>query len=56
MVMALSIVGIGRLVFRRIGKLLILRLTPRGRLDETAAARKPVLRWRPAAETKEAAE
>src|SRR5229473_1133948 len=25
-------------------------LTPRGRLDETAAARKPVLRWRPAAE------
>src|SRR5206468_246338 len=23
------------------------RLTPRGRLDETGAARKPVLRWRP---------
>ena len=27
------------------------RLTPRRRLDETAAARKPVLRWRKAAET-----
>ncbi len=32
------------------------RLTPRRRLDETQAARKPVLRWRPAAETAEAAE
>jgi len=32
------------------------RLTPRRRLDETAAARKPVLRWRPASERKEAAE
>jgi glycine dehydrogenase subunit 2 len=32
------------------------RLTPRRRLDETAAARKPVLRWRPAPEQKEAAE
>jgi glycine dehydrogenase subunit 2 len=30
--------------------------TPRRRLDETAAARKPVLRWRPEAERKEAAE
>jgi glycine dehydrogenase subunit 2 len=30
------------------------RLTPRRRLDETAAARKPVLRWTPPAE--EAAE
>jgi len=32
------------------------RLTPRRRLDETAAARKPVLRWRPAPATREAAE
>ena len=32
------------------------RLTPRRRLDETAAARKPVLRWRPEPERKEAAE
>jgi glycine dehydrogenase subunit 2 len=33
------------------------RLTPRRRLDETAAARKPVLRWRKPAETgREAAE
>jgi glycine dehydrogenase subunit 2 len=32
------------------------RFTPRRRLDETTAARKPVLRWRPAAETAEAAE
>ena len=32
------------------------RLTPRRRLDETAAARKPVLRWHPASEQKEAAE
>ncbi len=33
------------------------RFTPRRRLDETAAARKPVLRWRkPAATTREAAE
>jgi glycine dehydrogenase subunit 2 len=33
------------------------RLTPRRRLDETAAARKPVLRWRPhAGATREAAE
>ena len=31
-------------------------LTPRRRLDETAAARKPVLRWRPEAQQKEAAE
>jgi glycine dehydrogenase subunit 2 len=31
-------------------------LTPRRRLDETMAARKPVLRWRPEAETAEAAE
>jgi glycine dehydrogenase subunit 2 len=31
-------------------------LTPRRRLDETAAARKPVLRWRPEAATKQAAE
>ena len=30
--------------------------TPRRRLDETAAARKPVLRWRPAAPRQEAAE
>jgi len=32
------------------------RLTPRRRLDETRAARKPVLRWRPRAETAEAPE
>jgi glycine dehydrogenase subunit 2 len=32
------------------------RLTPRRRLDETLAARKPVLRWRPAAPEKRAAE
>jgi glycine dehydrogenase subunit 2 len=32
------------------------RLTPRRRLDETAAARKPVLRWRPAAAQQQAAE
>jgi len=32
------------------------RLTPRRRLDETLAARKPVLRWRPDAPTAEAAE
>ena len=32
------------------------RLTPRRRLDETAAARKPVLRWRPAPLRQEAAE
>jgi glycine dehydrogenase subunit 2 len=32
------------------------RLTPRRRLDETAAARKPVLRWHPASVQKEAAE
>ncbi|MGE3784872.1 MAG: aminomethyl-transferring glycine dehydrogenase subunit GcvPB, partial [Alphaproteobacteria bacterium] len=32
------------------------RLTPRRRLDETAAARKPVLRWRPEPEHKQAAE
>jgi glycine cleavage system P protein (glycine dehydrogenase) subunit 2 len=32
------------------------RLTPRRRLDETAAARKPVLRWRPATVRQEAAE
>ena len=32
------------------------RLTPRRRLDETAAARKPVLRWRPEIQTAEAAE
>jgi glycine dehydrogenase subunit 2 len=30
------------------------RLTPRRRLDETAAARKPVLRWRPPAPLKAA--
>ena len=30
--------------------------TPRRRLDETGAARKPVLRWRPEPETKAAAE
>jgi glycine cleavage system P protein (glycine dehydrogenase) subunit 2 len=32
------------------------RLTPRRRLDETAAARKPVLRWRPAPAPSKAAE
>jgi glycine dehydrogenase subunit 2 len=32
------------------------RLTPRRRLDETAAARKPVLRWRPEPERKQAAD
>jgi glycine dehydrogenase subunit 2 len=32
------------------------RLAPRRRLDETLAARKPVLRWRPAAAAREAAE
>jgi glycine dehydrogenase subunit 2 len=32
------------------------RLTPRRRLDETAAARRPVLRWRPPAPASEAAE
>ena len=32
------------------------RLTPRRRLDETAAARKPVLRWRPDGVRQEAAE
>jgi glycine dehydrogenase subunit 2 len=32
------------------------RFAPRRRLDETAAARKPVLRWRPPAASKEAAE
>jgi len=32
------------------------RLTPRRRLDETGAARKPVLRWRPEVERREAAE
>ncbi|HEV8680585.1 MAG TPA: aminomethyl-transferring glycine dehydrogenase subunit GcvPB [Stellaceae bacterium] len=32
------------------------RLTPRRRLDETAAARHPVLRWRPAPAQQEAAE
>jgi glycine dehydrogenase subunit 2 len=32
------------------------RLTPRRRLDETAAARKPVLRWRPEPVRQEAAE
>ena len=32
------------------------RLTPRRRLDETGAARKPVLRWRPAPVRQEAAE
>ena len=32
------------------------RFTPRRRLDETAAARKPVLRWRPDTEHREAAE
>jgi glycine dehydrogenase subunit 2 len=32
------------------------RLTPRRRLDETTAARKPLLRWRPEAPEREAAE
>jgi glycine dehydrogenase subunit 2 len=32
------------------------RLTPRRRLDETTAARKPVLRWRPDTQQREAAE
>ncbi|HTQ32794.1 MAG TPA: aminomethyl-transferring glycine dehydrogenase subunit GcvPB [Stellaceae bacterium] len=32
------------------------RLTPRRRLDETTAARKPLLRWRPEAPQREAAE
>jgi glycine dehydrogenase subunit 2 len=32
------------------------QLTPRRRLDETGAARKPVLRWRPEGERREAAE
>jgi glycine dehydrogenase subunit 2 len=32
------------------------RLTPRRRLDETAAARKPVLRWRAPVELDQAAE
>ncbi len=32
------------------------KLTPRRRLDETAAARHPVLRWKPPAETQRAAE
>jgi glycine dehydrogenase subunit 2 len=32
------------------------RFTPRRRLDETAAARKPVLRWHPDAAAREAAE
>ncbi|HEX2152005.1 MAG TPA: aminomethyl-transferring glycine dehydrogenase subunit GcvPB [Stellaceae bacterium] len=32
------------------------RLTPRRRLDETGAARKPVLRWRPEPQHKQAAE
>ncbi len=32
------------------------RLTPRRRLDETRAARQPVLRWKPSAQTREAAE
>ena len=31
-------------------------LTPRRRLDETAAARRPVLRWKPAPLLQEAAE
>jgi glycine dehydrogenase subunit 2 len=31
-------------------------LTPRRRLDETAAARKPVLRWRPEPQRQQAAE
>ena len=32
------------------------RLTPRRRLDETAAARKPILRWRPSSVQQQAAE
>ena len=32
------------------------RLTPRRRLDETAAASRPVLRWRPEAARRQAAE
>ncbi|HKD23649.1 MAG TPA: hypothetical protein VKB71_16650, partial [Rhizomicrobium sp.] len=32
------------------------RYAPRRRLDETAAARKPVLRWKPKADVKQAAE
>ena len=32
------------------------RMTPRRRLDETGAARKPVLRWVPEVEQREAAE
>jgi glycine dehydrogenase subunit 2 len=32
------------------------RLTPRRRLDETTAARKPILRWRPAPVQQQAAE
>jgi glycine dehydrogenase subunit 2 len=32
------------------------RLAPRRRLDETRAARQPVLRWKPSTETKQAAE
>ena len=32
------------------------QLTPRRRLDETTAARKPVLRWTPETQTAEAAE
>jgi glycine dehydrogenase subunit 2 len=32
------------------------RLTPRRRLDETGAARRPVLRWRPAERLDQAAE
>jgi glycine dehydrogenase subunit 2 len=32
------------------------RLTPRRRLDETRAARAPVLRWKPEAVSKQAAE
>jgi glycine dehydrogenase subunit 2 len=32
------------------------RLTPRRRLDETRAARQPILRWKPSASTRQAAE
>jgi glycine dehydrogenase subunit 2 len=32
------------------------RLSPRRRLDETAAARRPILRWRPGSARREAAE
>ena len=32
------------------------RLSPRRRLDETAAARKPILRWRPKDDAHQAAE